>query len=522
MNITSQFFITNYIGSLELDLMSIPASFAGNIAKTSEYNRFIEAISSIYAAQSFISSSNAAGEIPVFWTVRSSSIDAAGNTNYVYKASPDSTLKKLQPKQSYYIILRDTSYLPLKMPIAGYPLIGFVDTNLFPNVKKTSIPTKILQESGNNIYDFTPIIENLQPSEKYSYNIYRVDSNWPIILIPNSGQIRPSEREDLIDIRVNFCAATGSCPNGADNVVSYTKTPPTSRASDLYGIFQIGISPISYSGEEILSDQFTVFCQDCLPQLTVSVPGKIQSIPVTNPGVGYKSSPDIRISADPEDPIGQDSVAQALFYADNKTFVISVNNSLPDQLYLFKPSVLINGGGGTGAVAKTVLSQQKSLETQPGSMSEIFFSVENMLEDYRYEIRSKLANYPTVISTVSGVLTRSLTNKATSYTKLMFCDPINICPSGTPGLLGYSIETGLFSKQSVPFVDLEIVLSSAAGNQQRISNLLSVYCPLCEPIGQDERFSDSNIPKIQIEAQTKQHSILEDQPEFDSKNVRYP
>ena len=53
MNITSQFFITYYTGSQDLDLMAMPVSFAGNIGKISEYTRFIEAISSIYAAQSF-------------------------------------------------------------------------------------------------------------------------------------------------------------------------------------------------------------------------------------------------------------------------------------------------------------------------------------------------------------------------------------------------------------------------------------------------------------------------------------
>ena len=106
MNITSQFFITYYTGSEDLDLMAMPASFAGNIGKTSDYNRFIEGISSIYAAQSGVNTTAAiAGEIPVFWTVRSVSRDSSGNDRYSYKGSPDSTLRELEPKQSYYIIL---------------------------------------------------------------------------------------------------------------------------------------------------------------------------------------------------------------------------------------------------------------------------------------------------------------------------------------------------------------------------------------------------------------------------------
>ena len=49
MNITSQFFITYYTGSEDLDLMAMPASFAGNIGKTSDYNRFIEGIKNLPA-----------------------------------------------------------------------------------------------------------------------------------------------------------------------------------------------------------------------------------------------------------------------------------------------------------------------------------------------------------------------------------------------------------------------------------------------------------------------------------------
>ena len=76
MNITSQFFLTHYIGSESLNLMSMPLQFNNDVKLKAEYNRFLEGINTIYGSQK----SN--GTIPVFWTMYS------GNK---YVPNPDST-----------------------------------------------------------------------------------------------------------------------------------------------------------------------------------------------------------------------------------------------------------------------------------------------------------------------------------------------------------------------------------------------------------------------------------------------
>lgn len=480
MNITSQFFITYYTGSIELDLMAMPASFAGNITKTSDYNKFIEAVSSIYAAQSFGSNNTIAGEIPIFWTVRSLSADAAGNDRYAYVGSPDSTLTSLQPKQSYYIILRDLSYVPLKLPTVGHPVIGFTDTGVLPYVQKDSILTKTLAEPNNNIYNFSPIINDLQAYETYKYQVYGVDSNWPITMVPSSGIIRPSSQQLKLDIRASFCASTGTCPSGSANVIHYTQNPPTSNNGTvgLYGIFQIGVQPISYDGIETISDQFTLYCEDCLPRLKVSVPGSVTNISVLNSGTGYKSAPKVTIIPDSEDTLGEGATAKAIFDEDNKDFTIAVENI--GKNYLFTPTVLIDGGGGTGATAVAIVKQEKNKTVIAGDIYDIFFGIENIDKDYTYEIRSKKANYPVAISRPTGLLSSTSTHTTKASTKLIFCESPIKCPSGTPGLLNYVIESGLFTDAYLPFVDLEIVLSSPITNTSEItSDLLSVSCSSC-------------------------------------------
>ena len=506
MNITSQFFITYYTGSEDLDLMAMPASFAGNIGKTSDYNRFIEGISSIYAAQSGVNTTAAiAGEIPVFWTVRSVSRDSSGNDRYSYKGSPDSTLRELEPKQSYYIILRDISYVPLKLPTVGFPVIGFTDTGVLPYVQKDSILTKTLAEPNNNIYNFSPIINNLQAYETYKYQVYGVDSNWPITMVPSSGLIRPSTQQLKLDIRAAFCSSTGVCPSGSANVINYTQNPPTSNNGTvgLYGIFQIGVQPISYDGIETISDQFTLYCEDCLPRLKVSVAGSVTNISVLNSGTGYKSAPKVTIIPDSEDTSGQGATAKALFDENNKDFTIAVESI--GKNYIFTPTVLIDGGGGRGATATAIVQQEKNKPAFAGGIYDVFFGIENIYKDYTYEIRSKKANYPVVISRPTGLLSSTSTHTTKASTKLIFCGSPIKCPSGTPGLLNYVVESGLFTDAYLPFVDLEIVLSSPITNISEItSDLLSVSCPSC--IDDLSRFISSG-PEITIEAETRPENL---------------
>ena len=510
MNITSQFFITYYTGSQDLDLMAMPVSFAGNIGKISEYNRFIEAISSIYAAQSFGVNAAIAGEIPVFWTVRSLSTDAAGNTRYSYTASPQSTLIKLEPKKSYYIILRDISYIPLKIPTVGFPVIGFTDNILMPSIQKDSILTKTLKGIGNNTYNFSRLINNLQAYETYKYQVYGVDSNWPITMVPGSGLIRPSTQQLKLDIRAAFCSSTGVCPSGSANVINYTQNPPTSDndTRDLYGVFQIGIQPISYDGIETISDQFTLYCEDCLPKLRVVVPGYIPNISVVNSGTGYRSAPNVTIIPASEDTLGEGAIAKTLFNTENKDFSITMENV--GKNYLFAPTVIIDGGGGMGATATALIRQEKNKTVIAGGITDIVIGVENIYQDHTYAIRSKQSNYPSVILHATGLLKSTPTHKARINTKLTFCDSLIKCPSGTPGLLNYVVESGLFTKASAPYVDLEIVLLSTDTNASEItSSLLSVSCPLCT--NNLSRFI-SSVPEITIQADIRQNDPIIEVP----------
>ena len=254
MNITSQFFLTHYIGSESLNLMSMPSQFNNDVKLKAEYNRFLEGINTIYGSQK----SN--GTIPVFWTMYS------GNK---YVPNPDSTLEFLDPKESYYFIVRDDSYLPITLPMVGHSLPGYTDSNVLPVIQATG--STILDNIGENYAYLQFKVSGLQPYEDYSYSFNGVSSNWPSTISPKSGLLKPSDDNLELDCVLTFCSNQSSCES-ANNLLDYNLDTHGISLNNLYSIINLEISPLSYSGESIISDNYGVHCDDCLPRLTVSLP----------------------------------------------------------------------------------------------------------------------------------------------------------------------------------------------------------------------------------------------------------
>lgn len=264
MNINGQFYITNYVGQEPLDLMAMPASFTEDTDKA-DYNRFIESVSTIYASQ------NATGGIPTFWTTRDIAAESAGGVfKYIYSPSSESTLQSLQPRESYYFILRDGANAPVKIPIVGGPSVGFVDEQALVAIDE--FVDIALSGPSQNSVKLNPTINDLQPYETYAYEFKGLAANWPVTITPSSGIIRSGNNSTKIDSILQFCATTGSCTNNL-SVFDYNLDSNCSIPQDnnLYSVLQLSITPISYSGLETLSQQITVSCRDCLPRLSLSI-----------------------------------------------------------------------------------------------------------------------------------------------------------------------------------------------------------------------------------------------------------
>lgn len=243
MNITSQFFLTYYPGSTSLDLMQMPSEFAGDSRLIAQYNRFIEGISTIYGSQL------SDGTIPVFWTIPD---------GYSYIPNTESTLTSLEPKQTYYFVVRDESYLPLIVPTVDAILPGFTDFNRLPIIQATGTTT--ISSSNYAYLRFT--VSGLQPYEDYTYVFNSVAANWPTTISAKSGTIKPSDENIIIDTVMMFCKRSGSC-DGDSNLLDYSLSPLNIDYDNLYSIINLEITATGFPNESITSDIYTVRCSGC-------------------------------------------------------------------------------------------------------------------------------------------------------------------------------------------------------------------------------------------------------------------
>lgn len=276
MYINSQFFISYYPGAQPLDLMSVPPSISGNADALLTYNRFMQNIVSIYASQ------NSSGTIPVFWTRRDDQNSGFGTGQVAFSPSENSTLQKLQPKAGYYFILRDESALPLQIPVVSgesqvllessetfnVPSISFTDTVFdrpSPGAGSLSI-----EPTNSQIVAFD--MSRLENGETYKYEFKHVDNNWPVTFSPVSGTFKPILDSATIKSNLKFCATTGCCSEGDPGLLHYPESVGVSGNNDtlnLYQIYRLEITPISFEADSILSDDITAICKDCLPNMRV-------------------------------------------------------------------------------------------------------------------------------------------------------------------------------------------------------------------------------------------------------------
>ena len=258
MNITSQFFLLHYIGHDPLDLMALPTSFSNDIQLSSDYNSFINGVSTIYGSQ------NSEGSVPLFWTELS---------GYNRLPSTDSTLTSLTPDQTYYVITLNNNVLPLAVPPVNGYLDGTADpsktrpspTIVFPNYDKLSADI-ILTGANNNYGYFSTTINGLIPKETYKYAFTGIDSNWPSFISPVSGLIKPSKTSIDIESVLTFCATSGGC-NSQDGLLPYSlDTSANYQKNNYFSILSLSVEPVSYTGTQPVSEQLTLRCQNCLPE----------------------------------------------------------------------------------------------------------------------------------------------------------------------------------------------------------------------------------------------------------------
>jgi hypothetical protein len=325
MIINSPLCITHYAGQSPLNLTGQPSNLTTD--QLLDFNKLLQSVSTIYASQNPPN-----GAIPTFWT----KLLEVQNGVKVYQPDTNSTLTSLQPRQSYYFIMREAAQLPINIPAAGGPLEGFVDDiqNLpsikivtstaplsnvtvmsSPSVSITSpddtqnvVPLAVTEteevidnqpvetqaiisnsfNAVNNTYSFNISVTGLQSYKNYTYSVDVIDAEWPTYFVGKpSGTLTVGKNtldtiEDISSVtnRLVFCVS-GVCDSYPEILNPYTipNYPILWRSSIDYRV----IIRASLTCNDCLNDN-TVYSDYIILKYATSNPNTTPSLP----NVGFK------------------------------------------------------------------------------------------------------------------------------------------------------------------------------------------------------------------------------------------
>ena len=356
-----------------------------------------------------------------------------------------------------------------------------------------------------------------------------------------------SEIQTSINFDLRFCHNTGMCPSGSPNILGYNGSNIGNcnygflNSDTKESSFKIQITPQSYNGNVVLSDLIEVKCVDCLPKINISLPNTSGTISNGNNKYSLSSSVGNLIigqeysylfsSTEANWPVTAVPMSGSFIAKSDTKRIVSMlsfchtTGSCPSS----SGNVLdyeIASSCSYGQQSESDLFTKLNLTITPESCGgtaftsddfvlrcdtclnpKIVISTPNLLtstslgnfavqlvglkpsETYSYSFSGISSNWPTVISPVSGSFK---TDKAgiPPYSnsiiphKYYFCSPTGLCPSGTPGLMNYSLHDYLTQKINAGVLSTivkMIIVDSSCDTVQTISKEIPLSCDNCLP-----------------------------------------
>jgi hypothetical protein len=356
------------------------------------------------------------------------------------------------------------------------------------------LPDTIILDDINPVR-FNILGTNLLEGVEYRYRFVGLDSNWPTILNPISGNIISSKNFN-IPTEVSFCAATGVCPSGSKNVLNYTLANDSQYRLGLLSKVtkaKLELIPNIPGLQTVYSNETTIVCSGCLNPLSAEFkPSFVTNPPKSNqnnniklqfngmiPGVEYsyvvesvKNNWPMIVNPISGTLVSATTSGEATIYYD---ICYSTGLCPNDSLYVLPYTYTSDSENrkqfNIRANVKALNSSLPEAETSSnvfaircdsadclpkvtvsgipatGGISfrdsyRITPIVNNLLPDvvYTYKYKSLDGNWPAIVYPVSGLIRNA--NRYEIPTSIQFCKSTGLCPNdSTSSVLSYNLDS---------------------------------------------------------------------------------
>jgi hypothetical protein len=158
------------------------------------------------------------------------------------------------------------------------PTVRYKDNANLVNTLEKSI-------TSNNPYELHTMFSGLVVGQNYDYVVNYVDSNWPVVVTPQSGSFIAKNLTKSIKTNVAFCYPTGECvSNNTDAILSYSSNSIYDNSDKKFITINFDLTSSDCSMPTVYGEDFNLICDNCFPQSSYSVSisgGPIMTLPIS-------------------------------------------------------------------------------------------------------------------------------------------------------------------------------------------------------------------------------------------------
>lgn len=364
-----------------------------------DYHNFINSVSVIYGDQ------RSDGTIPVFWT------KIKNNETLEREADASSTLRHLTYNSSYYVVVLDSTKLPLKVP---QPLDSnkFLELNIQQNNetcfnKLCDSKLVITNDSHRNISltadtgystNIHIPISGLLPNTQYTYSIDPIYSNWPNKLTQSSGTVvRNSPINTIgtisssIDSKFLYLYTDGK--NNFNNSLPYDLIDiyQLNHEKNIFSLFSLKI--YDSTNNILLIDTINITCNTCVPTQTI-IPSPTPTPTITSTSTATPSLS--AVTPTPSLSYGSSPTPTPTLTATPTNTVTPTPSETPYESNRKCPTINIR--------EKNIILKDKNNTSIVAD-----FAYLDPKRQYAYEFSSNKANWPAIISSRKDVISNYVT-----------------------------------------------------------------------------------------------------------------